>query len=135
MSKQKTKLDWKEELEEKFGQYIVRYGIEADILIGDLGAIAKFWRIIGPMLLNEFEWKLDDYRDEGIKQELISIGDAMAADPKIDEKNENVQRILYIMDVFVRELNQEVDYSDEEIGTDHEATNQAPPTVDQGLST
>ncbi len=62
------------------------------------------------LFLNRVEELLEEAEDRGAKEELNNLRTVIAADANIDSEDVNVKRIVNIINIFMSELEQEVDY-------------------------
>lgn len=103
-------MSWKEFVNDQAGKYILEHIKKEDLDIGQVQALSNFWGNIGPLLLNEVEWQLDDLEDAARNDELASLLTIIETDTNIDTDDENVQRIIVTIKQLQSELEQEVEY-------------------------
>lgn len=97
---------WKQRLYVTVSKYIYR-----DIAPQYINLVDAWWKQYASEILNEFEFTLDEENDKGRRQELVSLRVALELDANIDNKDKNVERIYFVIDSFIKELEQEVDYT------------------------
>lgn len=97
---------WKNKLYRKVQNYIKR-DVKGDYALMFL----EWWRRYNIEIINEFEFMLDEENDRSRKEELLSLSTAIRLDANIDLDDVNVNRIMFIIMMFIQELDQEVDYT------------------------
>ena len=65
---------------------------------------------MGDQIMAEFEEVADGLMDDARKDELLSLATVIESDANIDNENINVQRIMFVIMTFIKELEQEVEY-------------------------
>ncbi len=65
---------------------------------------------MGDQIMAEFEEVADGLMDDARKDELLSLATVIESDANIDNENINVQRIMFVIRTFIKELEQEVEY-------------------------
>lgn len=108
-------MSWKDSINEQVARYIWKKIDDEELTVEQTKALNDFWANIGPLILNEIEWKLDDFDDESRFQELDNLLEIIKRDGNIDTDDENTQRIVATIEDFKAELIQPVDFEDDEL--------------------
>jgi len=110
-------MQWKTDLTDH-GQahvddYMKRNSIEEGT--SEYGAIKRFWKERGPLIINQVEWTIDDLVDASTDVQMQDIGMLIARDSKIDDFNENTLRIVQHLQDLRKELaERDIDYDESE---------------------
>lgn len=96
---------WKQTLKYKIAAYM-----ERDVKVVYLGTFLSWWAQHGSEILNEFEFVVDDEKDKAAMKELFDLKGIILRDANIDKDDIHVQRVLFHITQFLKELDEEVDY-------------------------
>jgi hypothetical protein len=78
------------------------------------GSVMSWWLAEHNQILGEIEQVIEEETTPEVLNELNSLAIIIGADANIDNNDPNVQRIIYIINKFIDEIEQEVDFSDDE---------------------
>jgi len=103
-------IGWRDALFKTISAHIRRDSIN----IGARGAVLAWWIGNYTQIFGEVEAIIDDETASEVLGELNSLATIIGADARIDNDDPNTQRIIQIIDIFINEIEQEADFTDDE---------------------
>jgi len=89
----------------------VKLYIQRDVAPDYEPIFQAWWYKFSPEILNEFEFTIDDLCEQAAHMELSHLKKIIESDGNIDNDDANVQRVLHHIKTLMKELNEEVDYT------------------------
>lgn len=103
-------ISWRDDIFKRIGMHIQRDPIN----IATRGAVITWWMASNQQILGEIESVIDEEIENEVLGELNSLATIIGADARIENNDPNTQRIIQVIDTFIKEIEQEIDYSNDE---------------------
>lgn len=103
-------MDWRTHLFKVVARHLQRNQIN----LVTRGGLMAWWMNEHNQIFGEIEQIMDDEIAAEVLGELNSLAIIIGADARIDNHDPNTQRIIQVIDTFIKEIEQEVDFTDDE---------------------